>query len=157
MRIWLFLAAATLTAAACGAATEAPLAQAVVTLKASQHAELGTILTDDEGRTLYVFTSDEPNVSNCTGSCAGVWPPLTTDGEPQAGEGVDPAGLGTIERPDGTLQVTYHSQPLYYYGADTQPGHANGQGVGGAWFVVTLEGSGAADRQQKTDDYYRDY
>lgn len=169
MRIWLFVAALSVMAAGCGAATpappteeptaaEAPAAGTGATVKAGQHARLGTILTDAEGRTLYIFTNDEPGVSNCTGGCASAWPPLTTQGEPQAGQGVDAGALGTIERPDGTTQVTYKDQPLYRYGADINPGDANGQGVGGVWFVITPEGSGAEDAEQRRmDDYSGGY
>lgn len=101
---------------------------------------LGPILADADGRTLYVFLNDEDNVSNCSGGCRDTWPPL--DGEDvEAGEGVDRALLGTTtSTPDGQPQVTYKSQPLYYFSRDSQPGDTNGQGVGGVWFVVSPDG-----------------
>ena len=39
-------------------------------VNAAENAGLGTILMDASGRTLYLFTKDDPNVSNCTGGCA---------------------------------------------------------------------------------------
>lgn len=111
------------------------------TLIVSEHPELGRILTDAEGRTLYTFSEDPPNVSTCQNApCPQTWPPLTIEGgAPVAGEGV-PGELGVIDRPDGSQQVTYDSSPLHYFVNDTAPGDANGQGVGGRWFVVQIEG-----------------
>jgi predicted lipoprotein with Yx(FWY)xxD motif len=108
-------------------------------------AEVGTFgeaLVDGEGRTLYLFTNDTQNAgtSACTGDCLVAWPPLLTDGDPAAGGGVDEAMLGTITLPDGTTQVTYNGWPLYYYAEDTAAGDANGQGVGGVWFLVSPTG-----------------
>ncbi len=108
-------------------------------------AEVGTFgqaLVDGEGRSLYLFTNDTQNsgTSTCTGDCLVEWPPLFTDGDPVAGEGVDAAMLGTITLPDGTTQVTYNGWPLYYFDEDTAAGDANGQGLGGVWFLVTPAG-----------------
>jgi predicted lipoprotein with Yx(FWY)xxD motif len=105
-----------------------------------QHQTLGTILTDGQGRVLYLFTRDEPNTSNCTGNCAQTWPPLRTLGQPTAGSGANASMLGTINRADGGVQVTYNRWPLYYYAPDQQPGDARGQNVGGVWFVVNPQG-----------------
>ncbi|MDZ4277547.1 MAG: hypothetical protein U1B78_00255 [Dehalococcoidia bacterium] len=118
---------------------ETPLAAATVIV--SEHPELGSILTDAQGRTLYTFSEDPPNMSTCQNApCPQTWPPLTIEsGTPVAGEGV--AGeLGVIERDDGSLQVTYNGSPLHYFANDTAPGDANGQGIGGRWFVVQIEG-----------------
>jgi predicted lipoprotein with Yx(FWY)xxD motif len=114
---------------------------AAATVIISEHPELGSILTDAEGRTLYTFSEDPPNVSTCQNApCPQTWPPLTFgSGTPAAGQGV-PGELAVIERPDGTLHVTYDGQPLHYFVNDTAPGDANGQGVGGRWFVVQIEG-----------------
>ena len=94
-----------------------------------------TILTDATGMTLYMFTKDEPSLSNCYDQCAVNWPPLMTDGVltgPDAAVG----GLGTTTRQDGGLQVTYNGMPLYYWINDHKPGDTTGQNVGGVWFVV---------------------
>jgi predicted lipoprotein with Yx(FWY)xxD motif len=101
---------------------------------------LGDVLVDADGRTLYLFTKDTGSASACSGSCADLWPPVQADDDPTAGDGLDDGDLGTIEREDGTAQVTYAGHPLYRYTPDTKPGDVNGQGVGGVWFVVDAEG-----------------
>jgi predicted lipoprotein with Yx(FWY)xxD motif len=102
--------------------------------------DLGTILVDAEGRTLYVFANDEPGVSNCEDNCATTWPPLAADGDPTAGGEAEESELDTIERGDETEQVTYNDQPLYHFSGDEAAGDTNGQGVGGNWWVVGPDG-----------------
>ena len=113
-----------------------------------QNSELGSILVDDKGMTLYLYTKDTPGTSDCYGKCATAWPPLLTTGSPVAGEGVDASKLDTTTRTDGTVQVTYKSWPLYYYEKDKAPGDVVGQDVGGVWYVLSAAGdkveSGAA-------------
>ena len=106
----------------------------------SVNAELGTILSDASGRTLYLFTVDERNRSNCLSGCATAWPPLVTVGEPIAGEGISAGRLGSIEREGGYLQVTYNGWTLYYFAPDSVPGDALGQNSGDIWFVVSTDG-----------------
>jgi predicted lipoprotein with Yx(FWY)xxD motif len=101
---------------------------------------LGTILTGADGRTLYVFMNDTDGASTCYDDCAANWPALVTDGDPVAGQGTDASLLGTTERTDGTVQVTYANQPLYFFGGDQQPGDTNGQEIGDVWYVVSPDG-----------------
>jgi predicted lipoprotein with Yx(FWY)xxD motif len=99
-----------------------------------------TVLTNAKGFTLYSFAPDTPSRSNCTGTCAGYWPPVT--GTPAAGPGVT-GKLGTIKRSDGTTQAVYNGHPLYTYIADTVPGQAHGNNLnlnGGLWHEVTVSG-----------------
>jgi len=105
-----------------------------VRLQWRDHPDLGSILTDSAGMTLYLFTNDD-GTSTCYDACATNWPPLLVDGEPTAAADV-PGALGTAQRSDGALQVTYDGSPLYYFHTDAAPGDANGQGVGGVWFVI---------------------
>jgi predicted lipoprotein with Yx(FWY)xxD motif len=109
---------------------------------------LGEILVDPDGMTLYVFFADENGESTCYDDCEQAWPPLTVDGEPVAGEGVDESLLGTTEREDGALQVTYDDQPLYLFASDTGPGDTKGQGVGDVWYVVAPDGTPIEDAAQ---------
>lgn len=113
-----------------------------VTVNLSEVGTFGEALVDGEGRSLYLFTNDtqDAGTSACTGDCLVEWPPLLTDGDPVAGEGVDAAMLGTITLPDGTTQVTYNGWPLYYFHEDTAAGDALGQGLGGVWFLVSSAG-----------------
>lgn len=103
----------------------------------------GTYLTDSSGRTLYLFMADTGSSSNCSGSCASIWPPLMTTGTPAAGSGVTASDLGTITRSDGTKQVTYSGHPLYYFAQDTSAGQITGQGnpgFGAKWWIVSPSG-----------------
>ncbi len=97
------------------------------------------ILTDSAGNTLYIWDNDEAGVSNCADGCADIWPPFSVDGGATAGEGVVGV-LGTITRDDGSSQVTYDDQPLYYYATDEAPGDRKGNGVGGTWHIVAAGG-----------------
>ena len=116
------------------------------TVEVSESTDFGSILVDGEGMSLYVFMADtqDSGTSACTDAeCAADWPPLLTDGDPVAGEGVDQTLLGTITRDDGTTQVTYNGWPLYRFSGDTAPGDTNGQGLeefGGLWFLVSPTG-----------------
>jgi predicted lipoprotein with Yx(FWY)xxD motif len=118
--------------------TESPSASGETEIEA-EDSPLGTILTDSEGNTLYVFLNDTGR-STCYGECQDNWPPLVAGGEVEARRGVDESLLGTTERADGTVQVTDDGQPLYYFAGDAAPGDTNGQGAGGVWFVVSPEG-----------------
>jgi predicted lipoprotein with Yx(FWY)xxD motif len=101
--------------------------------------DLGQILTDGDGVTIYYFANDTEGVSNCEGDCLSNWPPVTVQGAPSAGDGVD-AELGTITRTDGAIQLTVNGFPAYYFAGDAAAGDTNGQGVGGVWFVFGPDG-----------------
>jgi predicted lipoprotein with Yx(FWY)xxD motif len=102
--------------------------------------DLGTILTDGDGMTLYMFLNDTGTTSTCTVGCAATWPALTVDGEATAAMGADGSLLGTTTRDDGTTQVTYNGHPLYHYSGDAAPGDTNGEGIGDIWFAVSAKG-----------------
>lgn len=69
----------------------------------------------------------------CLGQCAVYWPPVLTSGRPAVGPGVDEHALGTIERPDGTRQVTYNGRPLYLFNNDAYIAGVTGtQSINGA-------------------------
>ena len=109
-------------------------------LEVSQTGDLGEFLVDAEGMTLYMFTKDTKNTSNCYGDCATAWPPVLSEGEPTLGEGLDAELVSTTERTDGATQVTYGGWPLYYWVKDAAPGDTTGQNVGEVWFVVSPAG-----------------
>lgn len=80
---------------------------------------------------VYTFSADAGHQSACLNTCAEIWPPLLTVGQPSAGTGVDQHLLGIIVRPDGSHQVTYDGHPLYLFSKDAvSPGTANGVGKG---------------------------
>jgi hypothetical protein len=90
--------------------------------------------------TLYMFTKDEPDKSNCDPSCLKKWPPLLTNGNPVLGAGVDQSLVGSAPLPDGSRIVTYNKMPLYYWYKDLKPGDTDGQDVGNVWYVVAPDG-----------------
>ncbi len=112
------------------------------TIKLADNRTIGKqILVDGEGRTLYVFKADtKPDTSACGTGCDETWPPVVTAGAPKNGAGVDAGDLSTFKRDDGSTQVAFSGKPLYYYASDTAAGDANGQGVGGSWYVVGKDG-----------------
>ncbi len=98
----------------------------------TQSGAKGNYLTGASGMTLYIFDKDTTGVSNCSGSCAGLWPPYVTASVPAT----LPTGIATITKSDGSIQFTYKGMPLYYYTGDTLVGDLNGDGVGGIWHLA---------------------
>jgi len=110
--------------------------------------DLGKILVNSKGQTLYLFQADKGSVSTCNGACASAWPPVITKGAPIASAGVSSAKLGTTRRSDGTTEVTYNGHPLYTFAGDSSPGEATGegnQGFGAEWDVVSASGNKIED------------
>lgn len=104
------------------------------------NSSLGMILVDATGRTLYAFANDTPTMSNCTASCAMLWPPLTATGQPAGGSGVDGTKLTVLTGASG-MQVVYNGHPLYLFAQDSAAGDVKGQGfAGGLWHVIAPTG-----------------
>jgi predicted lipoprotein with Yx(FWY)xxD motif len=101
--------------------------------------DLGAILTDADGVTIYFFANDTEGTSNCEDDCLANWPAVEAEDNPTAGEGVT-AELGTIERSDGTRQLTVNGFPAYYFAGDAAAGDVNGQGQGDVWWVFGADG-----------------
>ncbi len=118
-----------------------PLGPAVVDV--SQNTNLGPILVDSKGLTLYIYMKDKQNSgeSTCIANCTSVWPPFLTLGSPTSGIEIQGNLLGKITRADGSTQVTYNGWPLYYYSNDLKPGDTNSEGMQGVWFVITPDGT----------------
>lgn len=117
-------------------------------VKAAKVGDLGTIIVNSEGLTLYDFHKDKGGTSACYGACAGAWPPLLTEGEPKAEAGAMASQLGTTERKDGSVQVTYNGWPLYTYAGDKAPGEANGNDIdqfGAEWYALLPSGEEPED------------
>ncbi len=102
----------------------------------AQNPQLGAILTDPQGMTLYTRKTDMPGMSSCTGQCATIWPPFHPSGSSLTAPSSVTGKLDVITRDDGSKQVTYNGMPLYTYSKDMAPGDTTGQGVGGTWFVA---------------------
>jgi predicted lipoprotein with Yx(FWY)xxD motif len=117
-------------------------------LAAKDAPNLGKIVTDAEGYTLYRFDKDSAKpkpTTTCVDACATKWPPVTVDPKGKLGlEGVAKEAVGMVQRPDGTSQLTLGGWPVYRFAGDAEPGATGGQGSGGTWFAVTPEGKKAA-------------
>jgi predicted lipoprotein with Yx(FWY)xxD motif len=151
--------AASLTLAACGSSSSGtgssssssstppastPGSASATAVKTTSNATLGsTVLTDVHGMTLYSLSGESAGKFICAStSCTQVWHPLSATG---SGTPSGVASLGTVTRPDGTLQVTYKGMPLYTFAQDQQPGEAKGQGLKdvGTWSAATVASAGA--------------
>ncbi len=149
----LSLAALALIAAGCGGPSSSSSSSnsgsssgAAATVSGASDPELGMVLVDSGGFTVYSFAKDKGTTSSCYGACAEAWPPVTATGKPVSGEGATSSELGTTKRKDGKLQVTYAGHPLYTFVEDHSPGEANGNGstaFGGEWNALDESGSAA--------------
>lgn len=101
--------------------------------------DLGQILTDADGNTIYYFANDSAGTSTCADDCLANWPPVPAEGTPTAGDGVT-AELGTTQATDGTTMLTVNGFPAYYYAGDSAAGDTNGQSVGDVWWVFGADG-----------------
>ncbi|SDG93490.1 Predicted lipoprotein with conserved Yx(FWY)xxD motif [Lentzea fradiae] len=125
-------------------AAQPPAAAPVSSLKLVGKAvdQMGLVVQDGDGRTMYRFDKDTPKPegkSNCNGQCAETWPPLLSDTIPQV-EGINASLVSLITRADGKKQVAIDGWPLYAYSQDPKPGAWKGQGVGGTWYVIQPDG-----------------
>jgi len=98
-------------------------------------AKFGTIITDNSGKTLYMFANDVAGTPTCTGGCETVWP-IYYSADISTDMNINSAEVGEITRADGRKQSTYKGYPLYYYQSDVATGDTKGDGVGGIWFVA---------------------
>ncbi len=101
-------------------------------------------LANSAGSALYTLQGDSDG-SKCDQACTHVWPPMTVvEALPSNTPGLDAGKIGTIQRADGSLQVTYDGHPLYVYAADGGAGRTAGHGVNdkwGQWSLVGPEGA----------------
>ena len=134
-------AASNASSSSSAASSAAPAAAGPVVLQVVTNDKLGKFLADDKGMTLYMYTKDTKDTSNCYDKCAQAWPPLLQSDKPTVKEGVDASLLGTTTRKDGTVQVTYAGMPLYYYFKDKAAGDTIGQDVNSVWYVVAPDGT----------------
>ena len=135
-----------LTLAACGGAatngggTATPTATASAALIHTASIKVGdrteTVLKNQQGLTLYYFMLDSATTVACSGGCASLWPPLIAASGSPTSDPALPGALTVVNGANGN-QVAYNGHPLYHYSKDGAPADANGQGIGGKWFVAT--------------------
>ncbi|AGM08065.1 lipoprotein [Amycolatopsis keratiniphila] len=122
---------------------EQTTARAWVQFKVSEAGGPDPILVNGAGLTLYRFDKDtvKPSKSACGGECTKIWPPvLVAGGSKIFLAGVKKSSMGSIERSDGSRQVTIDGWPVYRFVKDVKPGDTKGHGAGGTWFGVTPDG-----------------
>lgn len=95
-------------------------------------------VSSSNGHTLYVFSIDGKNVSNCGSSngCSAIWVPYSA---PSGTTAPANTGFAIFTRSDGTQQWSYSGAPLYTYTGDSGADEDNGQGLnefGGLWGVA---------------------
>lgn len=130
------------------------------TIALADNPDLGQIIVDSQGMTVYLFEKDTAaDSSTCSGACAQEWPPVTSKGTAQAASGLDASMLTTFKRDDGSTQAAYAGHPLYLYAGDAAAGDANGNGsdqFGAVWWALdasgqVVEGDSSGDSSTTTD------
>jgi len=100
----------------------------------------GTVLADDEGRPLYVFTKDPDGGSACADECVKTWEPVEADETPTAGGEVKQGLLGTFDREDGTTQILYNQRALYTHNGGGLLAGVGEELDGGTWYLMSPNG-----------------
>jgi predicted lipoprotein with Yx(FWY)xxD motif len=117
-------------------------------LSTAQVANLGDVVVDGRGRTVYILTADGKTSAPCTddSGCTKVWPDLALpDGvsAPTPGMGVQASMLGGKQE-NGETYATYNNWLLYEFAGDTASGQGNGEGIhsfGGTWYALSPAGN----------------
>jgi predicted lipoprotein with Yx(FWY)xxD motif len=107
------------------------------------------VLVDASGNALYSPDQEANGKISCTGSCETIWMPLAASGGAKPTAAADVSGtLGTVKRPDGSLQVTLDGAPLYTFSEDGGPGTVTGDGFADqfdgksfTWHVASADGA----------------
>jgi predicted lipoprotein with Yx(FWY)xxD motif/predicted small secreted protein len=135
-------AASSVSSSAAGSSSAGSSSASAAALLTTADSDLGPIVVDSAGMTVYMFDKDTQGsgASSCSGQCLVAWPPVVAGSATPQVEGVTGA-VGTITRDDGTVQATLDGWPLYYWQNDKAPGDTTGQGVQGVWWVLTPDGA----------------
>jgi predicted lipoprotein with Yx(FWY)xxD motif len=105
------------------------------TVKLADNSTFGKILTDADGLSLYFFSNDTKNTSECVDGCLDVWPIFYIE-TIVPDEGLISEDFSTITRSDGNKQTTYKGWPLYYFASDNNAGDTKGDDVNNVWFIA---------------------
>jgi predicted lipoprotein with Yx(FWY)xxD motif len=110
--------------------------------------DVGTVLVDSAGRTLYFADEEADGSISCVDACLDFWAPAAPDGDLPS----DIDGLDVITRDDsGDQQLTFDGAPLYTFTQDRSPGQVTGDdltdtfgGTSFTWHAATTEDSGSS-------------
>ncbi len=103
-------------------------------------AEIGPVLVDGDGRSLYVYLLDDATSTACDDVCRTTWTPVLVTGKLTLADGLDRSLFGRQALDDGSKQLTIDGQPVYRYVDDVEPGDQLGQGTDTLWFMVKPSG-----------------
>jgi predicted lipoprotein with Yx(FWY)xxD motif len=111
--------------------------------------DAGDVLVNPSGAALYTSEQEAKGKVLCTAGCTSIWVPMTVaEGQTPTGAGDVSDALSTLERPDGTTQVTFEGAPLYTF-SEEGPGEVTGEGFEDVfdgqrfvWHVATPSGAG---------------
>ena len=98
---------------------------------------LGSYLVNETGFTLYYFQNDSSvqGMSACDDDCAKIWKPFYVEALTLP-DSLNSFNFATIERADGSKQMTFKNWPLYLYSDDSSPGDVRGNGRDDLWHVI---------------------
>jgi predicted lipoprotein with Yx(FWY)xxD motif len=112
--------ASSATSSSGGSSAQPQNTAAGVTVSTRSVSGVGTVLTDKSGKTLYTPKQEAGGAIKCTGSCLSFWFPVTMGSGVTAHAGSGVTGtFSSVQRPDGTRQLTYNGAPLYTFRLDT--------------------------------------
>jgi predicted lipoprotein with Yx(FWY)xxD motif len=99
--------------------------------------DLGQILVNGKGLTLYAFELDSgTDATACGSGCDSTWPALEAK-KVKVGKGLDASLIAS----NSSNHVSYSGHLLYNYAGDSAPGDTNGDGIGGVWHAVGADGN----------------
>lgn len=140
-------AVASSTASSASSAASAAVAAYAKTVtiqgvKLAQNSKVGkSIIVTDAGLTVYLFAPDGTSkTSTVPAAIQQNWPAVEA---PQnlTTTGLDPTGKVAVgQLGNGKTQLMWNGHLLYTFSGDAAAGDANGQGLGGNWFVLDQNG-----------------
>ena len=122
-------AAIAVIVATSGASTTKPRSTVAAASAISvKQTSLGATLVDANGRTLYLFEGDRPNVSTLSAAGQAIWPPFTATTTPRALSGTVAGRIGTVAQAGGARPGDLQRTPAVllrrrsHPGSDERPG-----------------------------------
>lgn len=109
--------------------------QPIPTIRLASTSTVKSFMTDMNGKSLYFFTKDTPQKSNCTGNCLNLWIPFYSQNI-IAPNGLRSSDFGQIVNSAKINQTTYLGKPLYYYSLDKKAGDTKGNKLNKVWFLA---------------------
>jgi predicted lipoprotein with Yx(FWY)xxD motif len=88
----------------------------------TRDSQIGKILTDSKGMTLYFADQEADGKIRCVDTCLSMWAPVMMDSAPS---GVAD-GLAVMDRQSSGKQLTFQGKPLYTFRLDTAAGDTRG-------------------------------